>query len=91
MPAEQRVLVKQLSRADAARDDDLKDCAQQLLKAVEALRQEPKAAALFDFDRLHAAGNFELEDIDTIGTILRAKEATFEKDFKATGIHQQKN
>jgi hypothetical protein len=85
---EQTVLTKQLSKAGADADPELKESARQLLKAVESLRHEPKAAELFDFDRLRAARNFELEDIETIGTVLRAREADFEGDFKAKGIRQ---
>lgn len=84
---EQKMLTKQLSQAGAGADLDLKKSAQQLLSVVEGLRREPKAAALFDFDLLRAARNFELEDIQTIGTILRAREAHLE-DFKAVGIRQ---
>jgi hypothetical protein len=68
---EQQVLAKQLSQAGAGTDAELKACAEQLLTAMESLRQEPKAAALFDFERLRAAKNFRLEDIQTIGTIIR--------------------
>jgi hypothetical protein len=86
---EHQVLAKQLSQTEATADHDLKEYAQQVLKAVEALREQPRATALFDFDVLRAAGNVELEDIHSIGSVLRAKEATFEKDFKAKGIHQK--
>jgi len=86
---EQQVLAKQLNQVEAGADDNLKDCAQQLLKTVEVLREEPKAAAMFNFDVLHAAGNFELENIHSIGTVLYAREATFEKDFKVKGIRQK--
>jgi len=86
---EQQVLAKKLDQTKAAADDDIKDYAQRLLKAVEGLREDPKATALFDFEVLRAAGNFELEDVDSVGTVLRAKQATFEKDFKAKGIHQK--
>jgi hypothetical protein len=85
---EQKVLAKQLSQAGAATDAELKACVEQLLTAMESLRHEPKAAAMFDFERLRAAKNFRLEDIETIGTVLRAKEADFEGDFEAKGIRQ---
>ena len=94
---EQKVLGKQLDQAGAPEDDDLKAAAQALLKyatgqyseqsqallnELESLRSEPRAAAMFDFDRLRAARNFEL-DIEGIGQVLRAGDATFEGDFKA--------
>ena len=79
---EQKVLGKQLDQAGAPEDDDLKAAAQALLNELESLRSEPRAAAMFDFDRLRAARNFEL-DIEGIGQVLRAGDATFEGDFKA--------
>jgi hypothetical protein len=85
---EQQVLAKQLSQAGAGGDAELKAYAEKLLTAVDSLSQEPKAAALFDFERLRGAQNFRLEDIETIGTVLRAKEAHFEGDFEAKGIRQ---
>lgn len=85
---EQEVLAKQLARAGAQRDEELKAAAQLLLNELESLRSEPRAAALFDFGKLRAAKNFELEDIRATGTVLRADEATFEGDFKARKIDQ---
>jgi hypothetical protein len=86
---EQQMLAKQLDQACVANDDDLKARAQQLLDAVEKLRHEPKASALFDFEGLLKARNFELEDIRTIGAVLRVKgDAVFAEDFKAKGIYQ---
>ena len=85
---EQQVLAKQLDQQGAGADADLKNLAEQLLAAIEHLREEPQATALFDFERLRAARNFELEDIQSIGTVLRAKDATIEGDFKAKGIRQ---
>jgi hypothetical protein len=85
---EQKVLAKQLEQTEAPKDDELKAAAQALLSALQALRSEPLAAAMFDFDQLRALKNFELEDIEAAGTLLRARVATFEGDFKAKGIRQ---
>ncbi len=85
---EQTVLAKQLDQAGAAKDQELKAAAQALLGAVEALRSDTRAAAMFDFGRLRAARNFELEDIEAAGTVLRADEADIGGDFKARGIRQ---
>jgi hypothetical protein len=86
---EQQVLAKQLEQANAAKDDDLKTSAQQLLDALQELNHEPKAAALFDFGGLLKARNFELTNIEAIGPILHVKgDATFEGDIKASGIRQ---
>jgi hypothetical protein len=85
---EQTVLGKQLEQVGAAEDDQLKTAAQALLDAVEKLKTNPDAAALFDFGVLHRARNVELEDIETVGTVFRAREATLEGDFKAKGIRQ---
>ena len=85
---EQEVLAKQLDQQGANADPDIKNLAGQLLAAIEHLREEPRATALFDFDQLRAARNFDLEDIQSIGTVLVAKDATFEGDFKAKGLRQ---
>jgi hypothetical protein len=86
---EQKVLAKQLDQAGAAKDEALKAAAQALLDAVDELRTEPEAAALFDFGVLHRARNVELEDIEAVGTVFRAREATLDGDFKAKGIRQR--
>jgi hypothetical protein len=86
---EQTVLAKRLDQVGAARDDELKAAAQALLDAVAELRTNPEAAALFDFGVLHRARNVELEDIEALGTVFRAQEATLEGDFKAKGIRQK--
>lgn len=84
---EKQVLANQL--AGAAGVEELKELAVKLLEAVEQLRNEPRAQALFDFKKLSAAKNFELSNIETFGTLLRADEANFTGDFKATGIRQK--
>jgi hypothetical protein len=86
---EQTVLAKQLDQAGAAKDDGLKAAAQTLLDAIEKLRTKPEAAALFDFGVLHRARNVELQDIEALGTVFRAREATLEGDFKAKSIRQK--
>jgi hypothetical protein len=86
---ERQLLAKQLDKAGAGDDPELKALAVQLLDAVHELRKEPQAAALFDFDNLRAARNFALEDIQAVGGILRVKgDANFEGDFSAKGIRQ---
>jgi hypothetical protein len=61
-------LVKQLSRAGAAADGFLMQSAQKLLCAVlTSMLLEPEAAALFDFEPLCAARDFELEEIHYTG------------------------
>jgi hypothetical protein len=87
--AEQTVLAKQLEHVGAAKDEELKAAAQALLDAVAELRTKPEAAALFDFGVLHRARNVELEDIEALGTVFRAREATLRGDFRAKGIRQQ--
>jgi len=84
---EQQVLSKQI--AGAADDPELKKTAAALLEALEGLKNNPRAAALFDFGKLRAAKNFELTDIETSGTVLKADDATFDGDFKATNIRQK--
>jgi hypothetical protein len=86
---EQAVLAKQLDQAGAAKDDELQAAAQALLDAVAELRTKPDAAALFDFGVLHRARNVELEDIEALGTVFRAREATLEGDFKAKDIRHK--
>ena len=83
---EQKVLSKQLDSVTP--DNDLKDAVARLLGALEELRNDPRAEAVFDFDKLRAAKNFELSDVEFGGTLLRARDATFEGDFKATHLRQ---
>lgn len=88
---EQAVLAKQLEQAGASSDEGLKWAAETLLNALTELREDPRAAALFDFDKLQAAKTFQLKDIQAVGTVLRAREATFQGDFIAEGIRQKPN
>jgi hypothetical protein len=83
---EQKVLANQLKNADS--DPDLKTTAAKLLQALEDLQHDPKAQAILDFKKLRAAKNFELSDVEFTGTLLRAEDATFEGDFKATSLRQ---
>lgn len=89
--SEQAVLAKQLEKGGASSDEELKSAAQTLLDAIKELREDPRAAALFDFDKLEAAKTFQLKDIEAIGTVLRARHATFQGDFIAEGIRQKPN
>jgi hypothetical protein len=87
----QKDLAVQLSAAAPAPDpEQIKAMTQKLLQAIEDLRREAPAQteAMFDFKKLRAAKNFELSDIEFSGTILRADEANFEGDFKATGLRR---
>lgn len=86
---EQKVLSNQLASVTA--DGELKDAVTRLLSALEELRTEPRAQAVFDFDKLKAAKNFELSNIEFDGTLLRAREATFDGDFKAANLRQGKS
>lgn len=86
---EQTVFAKQLEQAGASGDEDLKAAAQALLDAIGDLREEPRAAALFDFDTLQAAKNFHLKDIEAGRTVLRARKANFEGNFVAEGIREK--
>jgi hypothetical protein len=82
------VLAEKLDQAGASGDEELKAAAQALLAALEGLREEARAAALFDFDKLRAARNFQLKNIKTTGTVIKAREANFGGDFTAEGIDQ---
>jgi hypothetical protein len=83
---EQKVLLRQLQEAEP--DLEAKRQAVTLLDALQALEQDPRAQAVFDFGKLRAAKNFELSDIEFSGTLFRADEAIFEDDFKATKLRQ---
>jgi hypothetical protein len=83
---EQKVLANQLKETQS--DPEAKRLAVALLDALEELRNNPRAQAVFDFGKLRAAKNFELNDIQFSGTLFRAADATFEGDFKAANIHQ---
>ena len=86
--ARQHVLAEELEEAGAARDEELKVKAVALLTAIEELQTKPEASALFDFAKLRAMKNFEISNIRAIGAVLRAHEAIFEGDFKASNIDQ---
>ena len=76
------MLAKKLDQAGASGDEELKAAAQALLGALEALKSDPQGAALFDFDRFRALKNFEVADVEILGTLFRAKDAVFEGDAK---------
>lgn len=84
----QAVLAKQLAQAGCSDDEELKAAAQAVLGALESLREEPRAAALFDFEIFHALKNFEVEDAEILGTLFRAKKAVFKGDAKFKGLRQ---
>lgn len=86
---EQQVLEKRLETENAGGDTELADLAKALLEALNDLKDEPQAQALFDFKSLEAKGSFILGDIETSGTVLNADDATFSGDFKATNIRQK--
>jgi hypothetical protein len=83
---EQQVLVKQLAQSDTK--PDLKQAATQLLDQLNELRNEPRAQAVLDFDKLTAAKKFELSDVVFSGTLLRAKEANFQDDVTIKNLRQ---
>ena len=89
--AEQMVLAKKLANAGAASDEDLKIAAQALLEAVESLKSDSRAAALFDFKKVRAMTTFEVTDPEVAfgQTFFRAEEATFEGPAKFSGIRQK--
>jgi hypothetical protein len=83
---EQAVLANRLHGIES--DTEAKTLAATLLDELQKLEHKPAAAAVFDFKKLRAAKNFELTDIEYAGTLLRADDASFEGDFKATNIRQ---
>jgi hypothetical protein len=85
----QKALANQLTGVSS--DPEAKKLTEALLDALRELQNNPKAQAVFDFGKLRAARNFELNDIHFSGTLFHADEAVFEGDFKATGIHQDPN
>jgi hypothetical protein len=86
---EQQVLAKQIEQTGASKDDEIRQLALKLLDEIHGLKNDQRASALFDFGGILKARNFELNDIEALGPVLRvAKDATFEGDFKATGIRQ---
>ncbi|MEL6782315.1 MAG: hypothetical protein AAFO51_08045 [Pseudomonadota bacterium] len=86
---EQQVLEKRLVHENADEDADLATLTKALLAALTNMKDDPQAQALFDFGKLEAAGSFELDNIETGGTVLKADSATFSGDFKATNIRQK--
>jgi len=83
---EQKALATQLKETQS--DPEAKRLAEALLDALQGLKSDPRAQAVFDFGKLRAAKNFELNDIQFSGTLVHADEATFEGDFKATNLRQ---
>jgi hypothetical protein len=86
---ERAALAKALNQTPSAQDAEVKATAQALLDAIDKLRSEPAAAALFDFDRLRVARNVQLSDIEALGTVFRAKDAEIAGDFIASNVHQK--
>jgi hypothetical protein len=86
---EQTVLAKELDQAGAAKDDELKAAAQALLDAIESLRDEPRAAALFDFDQLRVARDVQLEDIEAVRVIIVRGRAEIGRDLRAKRMRQR--
>lgn len=86
---ERQMLGKQLEQAGAGQDEELKNAALALLDAVEDLRNEPKAVALFDFDQLRVARNMQFEDIDAAQVLRVRGAAEIDGDFTAKGIRQK--
>lgn len=84
---EQQVLAKKITGIGEA--GEVKALVQTLISEIEAVRDAPGAAAVFDFDTLRAVRNFEIDGATFSGTLLRARDATFEGDFKATNIRQE--
>jgi hypothetical protein len=86
---EQKVLAKHLG-APGVDLQEVNNRAVALLDAIQQLEKDPRARAVFDFGKLRAARNFELDDIEFSDTLLHAEEANFEGDFKATHLRQKK-
>lgn len=84
-PAELTALATQLGIAGMTKDDDIAKAAQALL---DAIRNEPAAAKVFDLERVKVFRDFEATDIDAIGTILRARDVEIGGSVKLSGIRQ---
>lgn len=84
---EQQVLARQLGAA--AGDPSMKEAADRLLAALGELERDPRARAVLDFEKLHALRTFKISDAEFSGTLLTAKEATFEGDVELTNLRQR--
>jgi len=69
-------------------DDETKRIASDLLLKIEQASAKPEVAAVIDVRKLRALKNFEISDATFTATLIRADEATFEGDFKLTGLRQ---
>jgi hypothetical protein len=87
--ARQAVLAEELEETDAIQDAELKAAAQKLLDAVDELRTKPGIDALFNFENLRVARDFQLEDIETAGPVVRAADTDIGRDLKFKGVHQK--
>jgi hypothetical protein len=86
---EREVLAKRLNSAGVAQDQEVKAAAQDVLDAVDQLKSEPTAAALFDFDRLRVARDLKLADVSALGPVFRGKDVEVGQDFIVSGLVQR--
>lgn len=67
-------------------DDELQSLAQDLLDAIDGLRDDAAAQAVFDFDELRVARDLRLTDIEALGPVFRGGNVVVDGDFIAEGI-----
>lgn len=88
LTATRNALAVRLEETGAFQDAEFQDDVRALLEALVALRAEPAASPLFDFDELEVAGRFEMTDVSALATVVKAGKASFKGDMTISGIRQ---
>lgn len=86
---EQQLLEKNVEQSEHANDPEIADLAKQLIAAVESLKTDPRAQALFDFEKLRLAGDADFSDIETSGGVVRGDDVEIGGNLTAKGIRQK--
>jgi hypothetical protein len=83
----QQALAAQLHGAES--DTEARDHTVALLNALETSQRDSRAPAILSFNRLRAAKNFEISDVEfSSGTLLEVKDSSVEGDIKISHVRQ---
>ena len=87
--SDQARLAEEVAAADVASDPVLAAVLNDLVAALRELKEDPRAAALLDIDKLSVDGNMTLRDVSVEGTAVRAESAKISGDFTLEGVRQK--
>lgn len=86
---EHKILAKRLNNTAVDKDTDVKAAALALLEAIDKLKDNQSASALFDFERLRVAKDVKLKDIEFVsGAFFSGKDVEVEGNFEVEGLRQ---